>query len=152
MQYVQLPSHLQKVFFETRWETAKQTPVTSLSLSELDWHLDLTVWSTVSGEPRFDLAPRRVLAEPSVYPRRWARIRAASLAYPLELFLRNERWVIVDGYHPSPNIGWKGRSSSRFVFILRRSGMMFDRRHPARCLRLLPRNDLRSTASARPDK
>ncbi len=103
MQYVQLPSHLQEVFFETRWETAKvwalQTPVTSLSLSELDWHLDLTVWSTVSGEPRFDLAPRRVLAEPSVYPRRWARICAASLGYALELFLRNERWVIVDGYH-----------------------------------------------------
>ncbi len=103
MENVSLPPHLQDVFFDTRWETTKvwalRTPVTTMSLEELAWLLELSVWSSVAGEARFDLTPRAVLSETTNYSRHWNRICDVSLEYPLDLFLKGGRWVIVDGYH-----------------------------------------------------
>jgi hypothetical protein len=91
------------VFFDWLWVTTKvwslPTPTTHLPFSDLSWHLDLTVWTTVKGEPRFDLAPATVLADPTRHPRHWMKIQEADLRYPLELFRNGERWVILDGYH-----------------------------------------------------
>lgn len=103
MERLALPSHLQDVFFDTLWETgdvwALPTPVSTVTLDQLEWQLDLTVWSTVPGQPRFDLSPRVVLASPNAFACHWARIFDADLTYPLELFANRGRWVIVDGYH-----------------------------------------------------
>jgi hypothetical protein len=103
MERVPLPVHLQGVFFDWRWETTKAwclpTPVSSLPFEDLAWHLDLTVWSTVKGEPRFDLAPSRVLATPGSHARHWAKIQQVDASYALELFQNVGRWVILDGYH-----------------------------------------------------
>lgn len=103
MKPVELPEHLRGVFFDWRWETAKvwalPTPLAHLPLQDLAWHLDLTVWTTVRGEARFDLAPASVLARPEQHPRHWAKIREVDLSYPLELFRNGDRWVILDGYH-----------------------------------------------------
>ena len=103
MERLALPSHLQGVFFDTVWETSKlsalPTPASTVTLDELEWQLDLTVWSTVPGQPRFDLSPHVVLASPDAFARQWARIFDADLVHPLELFANCGRWVIVDGYH-----------------------------------------------------
>ncbi len=103
MQNLKLPPHLKDAFFDSRWETSKlwvlPTPVSSVSLAELAWQLELSVWSTVRGEPRFDLSPKTVLTAPACYSRHWSRICEAPLEYPLELFQKRDRWVIVDGYH-----------------------------------------------------
>jgi len=68
-------------------------------MKDLEWHLELPVWTTVPGEPRFDLAPREVLRSPDDHHRRYARIRSVDLSYQLDLFKNGDRWVIVDGYH-----------------------------------------------------
>jgi hypothetical protein len=103
MQLIPLPDHLRGVFFDRLWDNNKiwalPTPTTLEPLADLVWLLSLTVWSTVRGEARFDLAPAMVVAQPDRYPRHWAGIGAVDLAYPLELFSQGDRWVIVDGYH-----------------------------------------------------
>jgi hypothetical protein len=98
-----LPPVLQGIFFDFRWETSRvwllPTAVEEVSLTSLVWHLDLTVWSTVPGEPRFDLAPRTVLANPRAFPKHWRKIEMADVTYALEMFENGGRWVILDGYH-----------------------------------------------------
>lgn len=75
------------------------TPATLLPLAELDWHLDLPVWSTQPPQPLFDLRPHDVIAQPALHAQHWQRILAAPLAYALDLFEYNGRWTIMDGYH-----------------------------------------------------
>jgi hypothetical protein len=70
-----------------------------VSLASLAWHLDLTVWTTMPGEPRFDLAPRTVIENPEKFPKRWRKIETVDLSYALEMFENGGRWVILDGYH-----------------------------------------------------
>ncbi|HEX2735724.1 MAG TPA: hypothetical protein VHM70_29190 [Polyangiaceae bacterium] len=98
-----LPSTLKDFFFDELWDTpciwALPTAVTSSSLDGLWWHAALPIWSTVRHEARFDLRPLDVVAHPERYPRHWDRILAADRSYPLELFQKSGRWVIVDGYH-----------------------------------------------------
>jgi hypothetical protein len=98
-----LPPALQGIFFDFRWETVRAwallTPVEEVPLASLVWHFDLTVWTTVPGEPRFDLAPSTVLANPGAFPMRWRKIKAADTSYALEMLENGGRWVILDGYH-----------------------------------------------------
>jgi hypothetical protein len=100
---IDLPPQLRGVFFDWRWETPKvwalPTGTSTAPLDDLAWHLDLTVWTTVRGEPRFDLAPATVLAAPGRHGRHWATIQDVDLRHPLELFRNGDRWVILDGYH-----------------------------------------------------
>jgi hypothetical protein len=103
MMTIALPPRLRGVFFDRHWDTQKlwqlPTAVSLVATAELEWHLDLTVWSTVKGEPRFDLSPRLVMQRPQAFRRHWMKIVTADLAYPIELFPNHRRWVIVDGYH-----------------------------------------------------
>lgn len=103
MQRLELPAHLRGVFFDGVWETAKvwslPTPASVLPLEDLAWHLNLTVWSTVRGESRFDLSPATVLRSPARHARHWTKVNAVDLSFPLELFRQGQRWVILDGYH-----------------------------------------------------
>jgi hypothetical protein len=100
---VELPPRLRGVFFDWVWDTPKvwalPTETSLLAIDDLVWHLDLTVWTTVRGEARFDLAPATVLATPGAHVRHWRKIQSVDLAYPLELFRSGNRWVILDGYH-----------------------------------------------------
>jgi hypothetical protein len=100
---VDLPERLRPVFFDRIWDTPKvwrlPTAAHSLRFAELEWHLGLTVWSTVPGEARWDLSPTMVLDAPERYEHRWRKIVSADLSFPLEMFAHGDRWVIVDGYH-----------------------------------------------------
>lgn len=86
MHRLALPSHLKGVFFDGVWNTAAvwalSTPVTMLTLDELEWQLSLTVWSTEAGQARFDLSPRSVLCAPDEFPRHWTRIFKADPTRP----------------------------------------------------------------------
>lgn len=98
-----LPASLQGVFFPLRWDKralwALPTPATLLSLAELDWHLDLPVWSTQPPQPLFDLPPRDVIAQTALHAQHWQRILDAPLEFALDMFEVNGRWTIMDGYH-----------------------------------------------------
>jgi hypothetical protein len=98
-----LPKALQGIFFPFRWDKhalwALPTAVSVVTLAELDWHLDLPVWSTHPPQPLFNLRPREVIEHPNQHALHWDRILAADTIYPLDLFRHNGRWVIMDGYH-----------------------------------------------------
>jgi len=100
---IELPQRLRGVFFDRIWETSKvwalPTPAELMSFDELRWHLDLTVWTTVRGEARWDLSPSMVLSQPDLHPRRWERILGVDVSFPLEMFRQGNRWVLLDGYH-----------------------------------------------------
>lgn len=118
-----LPPALRGVFFAGRWSSMKlwalDTPAEPARFDALAWHLELPVWSTVPGEPRFDLRPRDVLERPTISPRHWARIQNADLSRALEQFEQQRRWVIVDGYHRLARAALEGRRT------------LFVRHHPA---------------------
>jgi hypothetical protein len=62
---IELPEQLRGVFFNFIWDTRKSwvlpTETVCRPFDQLAWHLDLPVWTTIQGQPRFDLAPRTVL-------------------------------------------------------------------------------------------
>lgn len=111
---VALPPALQGIFFSHRWENSRiwalSTLTTTVPMKDLMWHLELPVWTTVPGEPLFDLAPAQVLRDPDARPERWDRIRSVDTSYPLEMFKNGERWVIVDGYHRLARLRVEGAS------------------------------------------
>ena len=100
---IRLPQVLRGVFFEGRWDREKvwrlPTATTQCDPCDFLWLLDLPMWSTVPGEPRFDLAPADVLRRLDAYPRHALRIHEADLAYPLDAFHNGSAWVVIDGYH-----------------------------------------------------
>jgi hypothetical protein len=73
MPRIQLPDSLAGVFFEHVWETSRiwelPTAEGELPIGELWWHVDLPIWSTVPGEPRFDRKPSTVMSEPLAHTR-----------------------------------------------------------------------------------
>ena len=98
-----LPTALQGIFFNFRWDKQKvwqlSTPTTWMAITDLMWQLDLPVWSTAPPQPNFDLTPRQVIEQPTIYPYHWQRIWATDLTFPLELFPNPDKLVILDGYH-----------------------------------------------------
>jgi hypothetical protein len=126
---VHLPLHLDGVFFNDVWETARvwslPTEASVVPFEDLEWHLDLKVWSTVRPEPRWDLSPRTVLLRPDLHPRHWQRILRADLSFPLEMFQQRERWVVLDGYHRLAR------------HCLEQSSQVAVRRHPRHCWPLI---------------
>jgi hypothetical protein len=122
---VDLPKRLRGIFFDDVWETSRvwqlDTPAESIGFDELKWHLDLTVWTTIPGEPRWDLSPRMVLNNPDRFPWHRDKISTVDLSFPLEMFSRGERWVILDGYHRLAR------------HHLERSSHVRVRRHPTAC-------------------
>ncbi len=98
-----LPAALQGIFFPFLWDKQAlwQLPTvpTAVSLSALEWHLDLPVWSTHPPNPLFNLRPCDVIDHPQLHAGHWARIQTADMNYPIDMFQNNGRWVIMDGYH-----------------------------------------------------
>jgi hypothetical protein len=113
----ELPSVLRGVFFTFRWNKqslwALPTGVDVLRMTEIEWHLDLPVWSSNPPAPLFDLAPRVVLENPAVHEGHWNRLHAADTTYPLDMFQQSGRWVIMDGYHRLAKLYVDGAESVR---------------------------------------
>jgi hypothetical protein len=130
---VDLPKRLQGIFFDDFWETSRvwllDTHSERVAFGELEWHLDLTVWTTVPGVPRWDLSPRMVLDNPDLYPWNLNKISNADLSFPLEMFRHRERWVILDGYHRLARHHLEGSES------------VLVRRHPKTCWDYVRRTD-----------
>jgi hypothetical protein len=78
------------------WDNQKlwrlDLPIADMDIRQLLWHLDAPF------SPR-GLKPRDVLKNPKHYPREYARIMDADLAYPINVIENNGAWVIMDGVH-----------------------------------------------------
>jgi hypothetical protein len=96
-----VPAELRGVLCDFVWDSDKlqrlALPVETATVDSLRWHLDLPYWRHY-GQP-FQVTPAQVKADPARYQAHYQRTTAADLGHPLDLLVRNGRWVILDGVH-----------------------------------------------------
>ena len=96
------PEIISEYWYSIDWNVRElwslDLPKVELPLVQLEWHLDVPVWPDEEGQP-YTVTPRQVLGYPASYPKESARLRSASLAYPLEIFRNRGRLMILDGIH-----------------------------------------------------
>lgn len=111
------PEHLRDVWPDFDWDNrrvwALAVPVTEIEVASLTWLLDEPLWSSRPPEPLFDLRPRDVLAEPDAHPQHAGRVRAADLAWPLDLYPHRGRFVVLDGLHRLARLVLQGASRAQ---------------------------------------
>lgn len=76
---------------------ALDLPIEEMSLTELEWHLDLPFFWQVN-EP-FSLKPRDVLNNLEKYKNYLDRIMEVDTNYPIDVIYWKGKWQIIDGLH-----------------------------------------------------
>jgi len=98
----ELPAMVERYWYSIDWDVealwAMDLPVESVPAEILEWHLDVPIWPDPEGRP-YRVTPRQVIEKPEEHPEEYARIRAADLAFPLEVFQNRSRLMILDGIH-----------------------------------------------------
>jgi len=98
-----MPPVIREVYLDFDWDKrqvwALAVEAEPIALAQLEWHLDLPFWSSEPPLPRFDLRPRRVLADPSCHPVHADRIERAELRYPIDVMAHRGRLCVMDGLH-----------------------------------------------------
>lgn len=114
---IAIPPELKPFYFDFDWENqrvwAVDARVFAMPVRELSWHLDMPIWSSVPGEPRFNLRPRDVLHDPRSHPEHWLRMRTANLNHPIDLMWTTDRLVILDGTHRLARLAYEGIPEAR---------------------------------------
>ena len=103
MKREQLPPELREFYFDFDWDNQKTwsltLPVETVPISELEWHLDLPIWSSVRGLPLFDLVPRDVLRRLAAHRHHREKLKKADVSFPIDMMWSEDRYVILDGIH-----------------------------------------------------
>ena len=98
----ELPPIIEDLWYSIDWDVptlwALDLPKTMLPMERLIWHLDVPVWPDPDDVP-YRVTPRQVIENPSLHAREIARVDAADLAFPIEVILRGDDWMILDGIH-----------------------------------------------------
>ncbi|MFC1736596.1 hypothetical protein ACFL1X_10810 [Candidatus Hydrogenedentota bacterium] len=99
----QLPAEMRDWYFPFNWNLerlwALEVPVEEKPMSELEWHFDIPIWSSVKGKMLFDLRPSVVLENPGMYLRHDRRIEATDISFPIDMMYTVDRHAIIDGVH-----------------------------------------------------
>ncbi len=110
---IPMPPDIAGVYLDFDWDKrrvwALDIEPEILSRKLLDWHLDLTFWSSRPSAPLFDLAPRQVVEDPSVHRVHAKRIEQADLSFPLDVMEHGGRLCVMDGLHRLAKIVRQGR-------------------------------------------
>lgn len=83
-------------------------PVEAVPFAELEWGLDVSFWS--DGRKPFSVRGRDLLENPDRYPEHRRRVHWSDLKHPLTLYEKEERWIILDGYHRLVKSAREGRT------------------------------------------
>lgn len=89
-------------------------PVREIPVSKLIWHMDVPVWPDETGP--YHASPNQVLSDPVRFAEEAARIKAADLSYPLEVFENKGRLMILDGIHRLARAVTEGQTEMRVRF------------------------------------
>ena len=96
-----LPTIIKEVGFDFNWSEEKvwslDIPVETISLKELEWHLEVPFWSTMDGY--YNLKPSDVISFPKRYQEEYHKIMKSNLSYPIDIMANKGRWLILDGLH-----------------------------------------------------
>lgn len=118
-----IPAEMRACYFDFDWSNERvwsvDAPVEVVPLSELAWHLDIPIWSSVPGEPRFDLRPRDVLRNPALHRGHHERLLRVDTSYPLDTMWTTDRYVILDGVHRLARLSYDGAEVARIRRIPR---------------------------------
>lgn len=77
---------------------ALDIPVTSMSLSKLDWQFDIPFWK--HGNKKYAITPNQVLKNKRKYRYQYNRIMNSNLKYPIDIAKSGKgKWKILDGLH-----------------------------------------------------
>ena len=99
-----VPPALSRHILPFNWDVRRvwclPTPAQSIAREELDYLLELPLWTSVPKRVMFfDISPRQVLADPQAAPHQYQRIQAADLAFPIDMLdFEGTRWIL-DGVH-----------------------------------------------------
>jgi len=85
-----------------------ELPVEKVPIADLEWHLDLPIWSSVRGQPLFDLVPNKVLSNLDAYPRHREKLHRVNVDYPIDMMYSEDRFVILDGIHRLAKLKLRG--------------------------------------------
>ena len=124
-----LPEIIKQVGFDFHWDEKKvwvlDVPVEEMDIEELEWHFEIPFWFTPGGF--YDLTPNQVLEDPEKYNEEFERIMKADLSFPLDIMLKGDRWVLLDGLHRLAKAKQKGmekvkvrKISSQFIPLIER--------------------------------
>ena len=96
-----LPEHIKKYAFDFRWSNELlwelEVPSESMGINELLWHFDIPWLHTEGG--RFDLTPREIMENPTIYTSQYERTMQSDIRYPIDIMENKGRWLILDGLH-----------------------------------------------------
>ena len=73
-------------------------PVKQIDVSKLEWHLNVPIWPSSSGEP-YSVKPRDVLDRQKDFALEYQRVQDSDLKFPIEVFHNHDRLMILDGIH-----------------------------------------------------
>jgi len=99
-----IPQELQAHILPFDWDVCKvwflPTLPEQIKRSELDYLLDLKLWSSIPNAGMlFDISPRSVIESPAASPHQYQRIQQADTSFPIDMLsFRNRRWIL-DGVH-----------------------------------------------------
>jgi hypothetical protein len=92
---------IKEVGFDFDWDERKvwqlHEPVTTMHVSELDWHIDIPFWDKNGGT--YNLSPRDVINHPELHPIEYERILKSDSSHPLDVMENKGRWLLLDGLH-----------------------------------------------------
>jgi len=98
---IELPPAIEEYWYAFDWNVealwALDLPSMPFPIERLLWHLDVPLWPL--DDSKYVLTPRQVLRSPYRYSKEYRRVRAASLAFPIEITRFRGRWLILDGVH-----------------------------------------------------
>ena len=102
MDWEKLPKIIKEVALDFEWDNEKvwqlKAEVEKISLSELEWQLDIPFWDT--SKERYVLTPNEVMNNAEKYSEQYKRIMGADLNYPIDI-MKNRKglWECLDGLH-----------------------------------------------------
>lgn len=84
------------------WEEEKlwavDLPVTTLGITDLEWHLDCPFWEHDNGE-RYTVTPRDVLEKEEGTNKEQKAVEQADTTYPINAYFNKDKYLILDGLH-----------------------------------------------------
>lgn len=99
-----IPPSLNNHILPFNWDVRKvwnlPTQVTRQKILNLEYLLDLPLWSSVKGcGMLFDLSPNEVIQAPLISPYHAKRLFIADISFPIDFLLHQDRTWILDGIH-----------------------------------------------------
>jgi len=90
---------------------ALDLPVEDMDVARFLWIMDVPIWP-LNGVG-YQITPTQVMNAPEQYAVEFARVNAASLKYPIDVYFNKDRWMILDGVHRLAKALSLGKSKMR---------------------------------------